>query len=224
MWGEAAGLYGVDLRWGTPHQPAAGYQVALNGTIVGYSITQTFALRGLDPNREYEAEVRTVWQDGRLSEKSAKLKFSPRQLLPHEIQLSVLQPLSITHGWRQPEMNRAFTGKGLSIAGKHYPKGIGMPTNSEIEFEIEGVYETFSAAVGVDDEFNSADGSVEFVLEGDGKELWRSKPLKKVDGATPVKVSVKGIQKLKLLVRRPEGQSGRAHADWVDAKLSGPHG
>ena len=96
-----------------------------------------------------------------------------------------------------------------------------MPTNAEIEFEIFGIYETFSAAVGVDDEFNSADGTVEFILEGDGKELWRSTPIKKADGATEVKISIKGIRKLKLRVRRPEGQSGRAHADWVDAKLSG---
>src|SRR5688500_19999804 len=103
---EAAGRDGVHRRWGTPHQPAAGYQVALNGTIVGYSTTQTFALRGLDPIAEYEAEVRTVWQDGKLSEKSAKLKFSLRQLLPRETQVSTLQPLSLTHGWRQPEMNR----------------------------------------------------------------------------------------------------------------------
>jgi hypothetical protein len=219
-WAETAELDGVDLHWGTPHQPAAGYQVTLDGAVVGYATTQTFALRRLRSDHEYEAEIRTVWQDGKLSEKSVKLKFTPRQLLPREMYLSHLQPLSLTHGWRQTEMDRTFTGKGLSIAGTHYPKGIGMPTNSEIEFEIRGIYETFSALVGPDDEFNSTDGSVEFILDGDGKELWRSKPIKKADGPTPVKVSVKGVQKIKLRVRRPEGQTGRAHADWVDAKLS----
>ena len=221
LWSESAGLDGVDLHWGTPHQPAAGYQVSLDGSVIGYSITQNFALRGLQIDRQYEAEVRTVWQDGKLSEKGAKLKFTPRQLLPLELQLSALQPLNLTNGWRQSEMNRTFTGKGMSIAGRHYPRGIGMPTNSDIEFEIYGVYDSFSAQVGVDDEFNSADGKVEFILEGDGKELWRSKLLKKADGPVQVNVSVNGIQKLRLRVRRPEGESGRAHADWVDAKLSG---
>jgi len=221
LWSESAGLDGVDLHWGVPHQPAAGYQVSLDGSVVGYSTTQTFALRDLQIDREYEAEVRTVWQDGKLSEKGVKLKFTPRQLLPQELQLSALQPLSLTSGWRQSEMNRTFTGKGMSIAGRHYPLGVGMPTNSDIEFETRGIYETFSAQVGVDDEFNSADGRVEFILEGDGKEIWRSKLLKKVDGLAPVSVSVKGIQKLRLRVRRPEGESGRAHADWIDAKLSG---
>jgi hypothetical protein len=219
LWAETSGLNGVDLHWGVPHQPAAGYQISLDGKVIGYSTTQAFALRGLDVNREYTADVKTVWQDGRLSEKSTKLKFMPKQLLPQDMQLSDLEPFSLTHGWRQTEMNRTFTGKGLSIGGRHYSKGIGMPTNSEIEFEINGIYETFSALVGLDDEFNSQDGSVEFILEGDGKEIWHSKALKKADGAVPVNVGVKGVQKLKLRVRRTEGQSGRAHADWVDAKL-----
>ena len=116
-------------------------------------------------------------------------------------------------------MNRTFTGKGLSINGRHYESGIGMPTNSEIEFEIKGIYAEFSALVGIDDEFNNNEGGVEFSLIGDGKELWKSKVLKKSDGAVPVNISVKDIKKITLKVKRPEGESGRAPADWVDAKL-----
>lgn len=218
-WAKNSGLDGVDLHWNVPHQPAAAYQVSLNGDVVGYSTSQAFALRGLDMDREYTAEVRTVWQDGKTSGKSAKLVFTPRNLLPAEMALSKLEPFSLTHGWRQPEMDRTFTGKGLSIKGKHYASGIGMPTNSEIDFEIGAVYDTFSASVGIDDEFNNSEGSVEFILEGDGRELWKSKPLTKADGAVPVNIDIKGVKKLKLRVRRTEGQSGRAHADWVDARL-----
>jgi len=219
LWAETSGLNGVDLHWGVLHQPAVGYQVSVDGKVIGYSTTQAFALRDLDVNKEYSADVKTVWQDGKLSEKSAKLRFTPKQLLPPDMQLSDLQPFSLTPGWRQAEMNRTFTGKGLSIGGRHYAKGIGMPTNSEIEFEINGIYETFSALVGLDDEFNSQDGSVQFILEADGKEIWHSKALKKADGAVPVSVVVRGIQKLRLRVRRTDGQTSRAHADWVDAKL-----
>jgi hypothetical protein len=219
LWAETSGLNGVDLHWGVLHQPAVGYQISVDGKVIGYSTTQAFALRDLDVNKEYSADVKTVWQDGKLSEKSAKLRFTPKQLLPPDMQLSDLQPFSLTPGWRQAEMNRTFTGKGLSIGGRHYAKGIGMPTNSEIEFEINGIYETFSALVGLDDEFNSQDGSVQFILEADGKEIWHSKALKKADGAVPVSVGVRGIQKLRLRVRRTDGQTSRAHADWVDAKL-----
>jgi hypothetical protein len=94
-----------------------------------------------------------------------------------------------------------------------------MPTTSEIEIEVKGIYDNFSALVGLDDEFNNNDGSVEFILIGDGRELWRSRALKKADGAVPVNVNIKGVRRLLLRVRRSEGQSGRAHADWVDAKL-----
>jgi hypothetical protein len=167
-----------------------------------------------------DAELKTVWQDGKTSEKSAKLKFTPKSLLPDELELSSLEPSSISNGWRQPEPNRTFSGKGLSVGGQRYENGIGMPTNSKIEFAISGVYSNFSALVGVDDELNSADGSVEFAIQGDGREVWRSMTLKKADGAVPVNVNIKGVQKLKLIVKRSEGQSGRAPANWLDAKLS----
>lgn len=223
LWAESSGVSGVDLRWNIQHQPAAGYQISLGGDVVGYSTTQVFALRGLDPGREYDAEVRTVWQDGNISDKSAKLRFTLNRLLPNEIFLSNIEPLSLSNGWRQPEMNRTFSGKGLAINGQHYPNGIGMPTSSEIDFNVAGNYDKFSALVGLDDEFNSPDGSVEFIALGDGKELWHSRPLKKSDGAVPVSISVKGVRILRLRVQRSEGQSGRAPADWVDAKLAELH-
>ncbi|HEY0459443.1 MAG TPA: NPCBM/NEW2 domain-containing protein [Pyrinomonadaceae bacterium] len=224
LWAErssssSSGLDGVNLRWNIQHQPATAYQISIDGEVVGFSPTQAFNLPNPDVNKEYTAEVKTVWQDGRLSEKGAKFKFTLKDLLPGEISLSALEPFSLSPGWRQPEMNRTFTGKGLFIRGKHYENGIGMPTNSEIEFEIKGIYDEFSASVGIDDEFNNADGGVEFSLFGDGRELWKSKVLKKADGAAAVNVSIKGVQKLTLKVKRPEGEPGRAPADWVDARL-----
>ena len=93
-----------------------------------------------------------------------------------------------------------------------------MPTNSEIEYELNGTYEKFSAMVGIDDEHNNKDSIVEFFVFGDGKELWKSGGLKKADGIKPVTVEVKNVRRLMLRVRR-EGEGGRVHADWVDAKL-----
>jgi hypothetical protein len=57
------------------------------------------------------------------------------------------------------------------------------------------------------------------MVKGDGKELWRSKALKKSDGPLPVNIQVKGVNRLTLGVKRTEGQNGRAHADWLDARL-----
>ncbi len=85
LWAERAGLDGANLRWHVPHQPAVGYQVTLNGQLLGATTTQVFALKDLDPNTAYTAEVRTAWQDGTISEKKAELKFTLKQLLPEEV-------------------------------------------------------------------------------------------------------------------------------------------
>jgi hypothetical protein len=219
LWAERSGIDGANLRWTIPHQPAAGYQVSLNGTLLGFTPTQTFALRGLDPNTNYTAEVRTVWQDGTLSEKKASLKFTLKKIHPPEVFLSDLDPVRLTAGWRQPELNRNFNSGGLSIGGRAFERGIGMPTNSEIEFQLNGTYENFSALVGIDDEFNNNEAKAEFFVLGDGKELWKSEGLKKGDGTKALRIDVKNVKLLTLRVRRI-GDGGRVYADWVDAKLS----
>ena len=94
-----------------------------------------------------------------------------------------------------------------------------MPTNSEIEFELNGTYNNFSALVGIDDEINNNDAQVEFVVLGDGKELWKSEGIKKGDGARALKVEVKNVKRLTLRVRRV-GDGGRVYADWVDTRMT----
>ena len=92
------------------------------------------------------------------------------------------------------------------------------PTNSEIEFELNGTYSDFVASVGIDDELNNNDAKVEFFVIGDGKELWKSDGLKKGDGVKSAKVEVKDVKRLTLRVQRV-GEGGRVYADWVDARL-----
>jgi hypothetical protein len=219
LWAQKSGIDGANLRWTIPHQPAAGYQVSLNGMLLGFTPTQVFALRRLDPNIAYTAEVRTVWQDGTLSEKKASLQFTLKKVQPAETFLSDLDPIRLTPGWRQPELNRNFNSGGLSIGGRPFEKGIGMPTNSEIEFELNGTYDNFSALAGIDDEFNNNEAKAEFFVLGDGKELWKSEGLKKGDGPKALRVEVKNVKRLTLRVRRV-GEGGRVYADWVDARLT----
>ena len=218
LWAEAVGIDGVNLRWHVQHQPTVGYQVSVNGRVVGFSPTQLFALRQLDPNQTYNVSVRTMWIDGRLSEKAAELKLTLKDILPDEVAVSSLSPLAISHGWRQPEMNRNFNSGGIYIAGRFFPSGIGMPTNSEIEFELNGAYRTFSSWVGLDDEFKNQDAAAEFTLLGDGKELWKSGLMKKSDGAKQMSAEVTNVRRLTLRVKR-DGEGGRVFADWGDAKL-----
>jgi NPCBM/NEW2 domain/Melibiase/Alpha galactosidase C-terminal beta sandwich domain len=194
LWAERYGVDGANLRWVIPAQPTFAYQVSLNGTVLGYTTSQTFALRGLDPNTNYTAEVRSVWQDGTLSDKKAPLSFTLKKIQPPEMYLSDLDPVRLTPGWRQPELN-------------HNENGISMPTNSEIEFELNGTYDNFVATI------KKNDAKVEFSVIGDGKELWKS------DTAQSLKIDVKNVKRLILRVRRV-GEGGRVYVDWVDAKLT----
>lgn len=219
LWAERSGIDGANLRWTIPHQPAAGYRVSLNGRLFGFTPTQVFALRDLDPNTAYTAEVQTVWQNGTLSQKKASLQFTLKKIQPPEVFLSDLDPVRLTPGWRQPELNRNFNNGGLSIGGRAFEKGIGMPTNSEIEFELNGTYDNFSALVGIDDEFNNNEARAEFFVLGDGQELWKSDGLKKGEGTKAFRIEVKNVKRLTLRVRRV-GEGGRVYADWVDTRLT----
>src|SRR5262249_18339043 len=87
---ERVGLDAVKLRWSAQYYLNAGYQVYLNGVPAGYAPTNSFTLRGLDPDASYNAEVRTVWEDGTASERKAELKFTIKSLLPGALPLSTL--------------------------------------------------------------------------------------------------------------------------------------
>ena len=199
LWAEQAGVDSANLHWTIPAQPTSRYEVSLNGTMLGFTTTQTFALRGLDPNASYTAEVRSVWQDGTRSEKAAKLQFNLKQIQSADIFLSDLDPVRLTPGWRQPESNR---------------RDINMPTNSEIEFELNGTYNTFTSSVRT----NNDNARVEFAMLGDGKELWKSGPQMKTDGSRSTRIDVSNVKRLTLRVRRVD-EGGRVFADWVDARL-----
>jgi hypothetical protein len=219
LWTERVGLDGINLRWTPQQQPATGYQVYLNGELQGFTPSMVFPLRGLDPNAVYTVEVKTVWQDGTTSEKAAQVKLSLKSLLPEELPLSELEPLRTTPGWRQFELNRTITGKGLVLGGQTYLSGFGLPRNAEAEYELKGMYDTFQATVGIDDGSNDL-ASEEFVVVGDGKELWRSGALKKADAAKNVKVNIKGVRRLVLRVSAGPTGGGGDQADWVEAKIA----
>ena len=220
---ERVGLDTVTLKWGAQYYLNSGYQVYLNGSLAGNSLTNTFTLRGLDPETNYTAEVRTVWEDGTGSDKKAELKFTIKALLPREMSLSTLTPLRPGVGGRGVEINRALNGRPFSIGGQRYEGGIGARSNLEIEYDLKGLFDSFSALVGVDDGTMNQNASVEFVVLADGKELWRSGAFKKSDAAKPLKVEVAGVRRLVLRVTgggEGQGPQARILADWVDARVT----
>jgi len=219
---ERAGLDSVTLKWSAQYYLNAGYQVYLNGALAGFTPTNRFTLRGLDPETNYSVEVRTIWEDGTASERKAELKFTLKSLLSQEMSLTMLDPVRPSVG-RGFEINRTLAGRPISIAGQRYETGIGTRANAEIEYDLRGIFETFSALVGVDDATANQTAAIEFVVLGDGKELWRSGAMKKSDAAKPLKIDISGVHRLMLRITgsaEAPGPQGRVLGDWVRANVS----
>jgi hypothetical protein len=219
LWAERSGLDGVNLHWREQYYLNTGYQVYLNGTRVGYTPNSSFALRGLEAQSNYVVQVRTVWENGKESPRRAELKFSLATLLPAELSLLQLEPAHSNARWRGIEADETLATASFLLGGQRFETGMGAFPNSESEYDLKGLFDTFSVLVGIDATSRS-ENAFEFLVLGDGKELWRSGPLKKTDEPKATSIEVSGVQKLVLKVSGQEGRGDRARADWVEPKLA----
>jgi hypothetical protein len=216
---DPIGLDGAMLRWSSQYYLNEGYQVYWDGKLLGYTPDNAFALRDLEPHRTYSVQVSSVWQDGTESKDRAEIKFTLADQLPKEFYLSDLEPVRGTIGWGTIEVDRAVTAKLLTVGGREYHKGIGTHANSDIEFRLYGMFDTFSTQVGVDEGNNSEKGSVEFVVIADGKEMWRSGVMMKKDGAKALDLNISGVRSLLLRVTDAGDGIDYDHADWIEARI-----
>jgi alpha-galactosidase len=122
-------------------------------------------------------------------------------------------------GWGENHVDKSVDGNPLTIAGKKYERGVGTHAVSKFLVRIHGTGDSFDALAGVDDE-SSKPGTVEFMVLGDRKVLWKSGIMKKGDPAKPVHVSLKGIEKMALLVTDGGDDINYDHADWIDARIT----
>jgi alpha-galactosidase len=132
--------------------------------------------------------------------------------------LSSLDLSNMTTGWSVAKADQDITGQPLSLDGHAFAHGVGTHATSKFRVNLGGQAKRFTAQVGVDDSAGHK-GSVEFIVMGDGKNLWRSDLLKGGDPAQTVDVSLKGVTTLTLRVT--DGGDGESddHADWADAKI-----
>jgi hypothetical protein len=114
-------------------------------------------------------------------------------------------------------------GQIMLIGGVACDRGWGVHARSELVFAIETVPgRRFVALVGVDDETKGR-GDAEARVLLDGKEVWKSGPLK--PGAPPKEVSVplETTRQLTLVADfGPDGDDSGDHVDWGWAAVVGP--
>jgi len=217
-WIEKVWFDKVLLDWNDSYYLNKGYKVYLDGKLLGYTPFSSFIIKNLEAEKLYKVEVRSVWESGKESE-GRIISFTLIDFLPEEIYLSDMEPVLAKSGWGNVEMDRSVSERSLTINGKRFEKGIGTHSVSEIEYEIKGKFEYLKGKVGIDDGNRSDKGSVEFIVFGDGRELWRSGVVRKSDGIKDFNIEIKGIKRLLLKVEDGGDGIDYDHADWADLRM-----
>ncbi|MEV6490171.1 NPCBM/NEW2 domain-containing protein [Actinoplanes sp. NPDC051633] len=132
---------------------------------------------------------------------------------------------AVTNGWGSVERDMsngeeaAGDGEPLTIAGRAYPKGLGVHALSRVTVPLGGACTRLRADAGVDDETGS-DGTVVFSAWLDGAKVWDSGRVTGGAGAAPVDVDLGGAGSLELRVEDAGDGNAHDHADWAAARIS----
>jgi alpha-galactosidase len=132
--------------------------------------------------------------------------------------LSSLDLKQMTSGWSVPRVDLGVAGKPIGIGGKPFARGVGTHATSKLRVDLGGKASRFHTQVGVDDSAGGQ-GSVEFIVVGDGKILWQSGLVTGGKPAIPVDVNIVGVRVLDLRVTDGGDGSGSDHADWAEARI-----
>jgi alpha-galactosidase len=137
--------------------------------------------------------------------------------------LSALDLKQMTTGWGDPHADHEISGGPLKINGTQFDHGVGTHAASKMRVDLGGNAKTFHAKVGLDDTAEGK-GSIEFIVIGDGKVLWKSGLMAGQQPAKDVSADLSGVRVLQLVVTDGDDGSSYDHADWGDAAIEMKNG
>jgi hypothetical protein len=140
---------------------------------------------------------------------------------PNAVWLDDFNLPGATTGWWRIERRRSVERHPLTLRKKRFERGLGTHGRSVIPVDLLDGAAAFRAVVGIDDETGGR-GTVEFVVVGDGKELWKSPILDGKSEPLNVNVPLAGVHKLELIVTMAGNGYGHDHADWCEARFENP--
>jgi len=111
----------------------------------------------------------------------------------------------------------------ISVNGTVSPNGIGMHPSfagpASVSYSLGKRYRTFETKVGLNDSSPGSDSPMTFYVYGDGNLLWKSKPVEAPQDLQECKISVQGVNALKLEVNA-FGKARGAHGAWLEPALT----
>jgi hypothetical protein len=136
-----------------------------------------------------------------------------------ELALSQVRPQQASVGWLRPTYDHLpGTDVLLGSEGDLYARGLFAHAPARHAYQLGGKWQTLKGKAGL---AQGNDGSVVFVIEGDGRELWRS-PLVKPGNLQSYEVSVKDVQQLQLRVEDGGDGAGSDWGLWLEPVLGRP--
>lgn len=133
------------------------------------------------------------------------------------IYLDSLDWAEASAGWGRPQRNLSVMGKPMTLGDRRYVRGIGTHAVSRIAYAIAQGYSNFAAVIGKDQEVGG--GSVVFVVEADGKEVFRSAVFTNATPPQAISIPISSVKRLALVVENAGDDITADHADWAEARL-----
>ncbi|MEX0776878.1 MAG: NPCBM/NEW2 domain-containing protein [Phycisphaeraceae bacterium] len=135
--------------------------------------------------------------------------------------LSDLNPVEVTQEaivtfnwpWRR---DAGVLGQTMQLGGKTYDKGLGVHARNLLTFENNG-FDRLVAVIGLQPQVKGK-GDCEFVVLGDGAELFRQR-MRGSDDPKSVNVKVRGVKRVTLAVEPGEDLDLADDANWADARF-----
>lgn len=135
------------------------------------------------------------------------------------ISLSKIKPISQKQGFGTLAVNRNLSNNWLASLYYYSFEGLATHAYSEIVYNLNGNYHTFTSMYGVDNSANT-NATVIFVIKDEkGRQLYKSPKITRFSLPGYLKVNVKGVQKLYLIVEDAGDGINSDHADWLDPRL-----
>jgi hypothetical protein len=115
--------------------------------------------------------------------------------------------------------DQSLDGDKIRMDNVKYDKGLSLHAYTELEYKLDGEYQSLQAVIGVDDLVGGSDGPTIVRVEGDGKEIKRWTVTRK-DKPMPIKVSIRDVHRLKIIVASGDLLDLGKHVSLADAKVS----
>lgn len=193
--------------------------------IKGNSLSESVKVKSSNVNTSKVGEYEVLYslEDSKGNEYT---KTSKVNVVSRKEYMSDLTPKQSSNGWGTVRKDKSISGGviGLTRDGDfvNYNKGLGLHSNAEYVYDLEGKdYDYFESYVGVDKAMSSRPASsVIFKVLVDGEEKFNSGVMRSTTPQKYVKVDVKNAKELKLIVSDAGNGNTSDHASFGDAKLA----